>query len=410
MPKNRSQLLENFTYLSAINLINLITPLAIIPWLIHQLGISAYGTIAFHQYFGQFVLTLVDFGFPIYAVNEVASRRNSKENLARFLYSAYFIKLGLALAAICFAATIIASDHASEALDISLVLLAGFVANAILTSLYPGWFFQGIERIQEMILPTFLSRLLSLGMIVAFVRTPQDLWIVPTAYCIGSIVLLVTAYSPVRNHITRTSKPTGQEIQRIAKEALQVFWSRLIIMGYVAASPVLVKMAGGDAGVAIYSLCEKAVALGRMPFDMFANAAYPRLAQGYDKLFAQRLIKKQVFVASAAVFTALAAAWTLRHQIDPQWADSLKYLSVYLIALIPIAMHSFIGTCVLLVNSQRMLLSTSIIFGLFAYLITYFMGGWLFEDQILRVITSMVMIEFGILFIRYIISRRLKLI
>lgn len=410
MSQHRVQLLKNFTFLSVVNLINLVSPLIIIPWLIHKLGLSAYGVIAFHQYFGQFVLMLVDFGFPIYAVNEVASYRNNKEDLARFLYSAYFIKLVLALAAISVTATIIGSDQATEALGISSVLLAGFVVNAILTSLYPGWFFQGIERIQEMILPTFLSRLLSLGIIVAFVSAPQDLWLVPTAYCIGTIALLITAYKPVRNHITLISKPTGLEIQRVAKEALQVFWSRLIIMGYVAASPVLVKIAAGDAGVAIYSLCEKAVSLGRMPFDMFANAAYPRLAHGYDKSFAQRLIKKQVVVAGIAVFTLLSSAWALRHQIDPQWADSLKYLSIYLIALIPIAMHSFIGTCVLLVNGQRMLLSTSIIFGLFAYLATFAMGGWIFEDQVLRVIISMVMVEFGIMFVRYFFSRRLKLI
>lgn len=410
MSQHRLQLLKNFTFLSVINLINLVAPLIIIPWLIHKLGLAAYGVIAFHQYFGQFVLMFVDFGFPIYAVNEVAYRRNSKEDLASFLYSAYIIKLVLALTTIIVAASLIAFDQANQSLGISPGLLAGFVANAILTSLYPGWFFQGIERIQELILPTFLSRLLSLGIIVTFVHAPSDLWIVPTAYCIGTIALLFTAYRPVRNHIARTNKPTGLEIKRIAKEALQVFWSRLIIMGYVAASPVLVKMAGGDSGVAIYSLCEKAVALGRMPFDMFANAAYPRLAQGYDKSFAQRLVKKQLAVAGTAVFTVMAVVWALRHQIDAQWTHSLKYLLVYLIALIPIAMHSFIGTCVLLVNGQRMLLSTSIIFGLFAYLATFAMGGWLFEDQILRVISSMVMVEFGIVFVRYCFAKRLKLI
>lgn len=410
MPKNRDQLFKNFTFLSAINLINVITPLAIIPWLIHNLGISTYGTIAFHQYFGQFVLMLVDFGFPMYAVNEVANRRNSKEDLGRFLYSSYFIKLVLALIAMSSATSIIISGQASSALGISSVLLVGFVANAILTSFYPSWFFQGIEKIQKVILPTFLSRLLSLIIIVTFVRTPKDVWIVPIAYCLGSTVLLLTAYVPIQRRIGHTSKPSRTEIWNIAREALQVFWSRLIVMGYVASSPALVRVAGGDAGVAIYSLCEKAVALGRMPFDMFANAAYPRLAQGYDKSFAQRLIKKQVVVATAALLTALTAAWALRHHIDTQWAASLTYLSVYLVALIPIAMHSFIGTCVLLVNRQRMVLSTSIIFGLFAYLVTYVVGGWLFEDQILRVITSMVMVEFGILFIRHIISRRLKLI
>lgn len=410
MSQHRVQLLKNFTFLSAVNLINLVAPLVIIPWLIHKLGLSAYGVIAFHQYFGQCALMLVDFGFPMYAVNEVASRRNKKEDLTRFLYGAYIIKLVLALIAIIVVAIIIWSDQVTQAFGISSGLLAGFVANAILSSLYPGWFFQGIEKIQEMILPTFLSRLLSLGIIIVYVRAPQDLWIVPTAYCVGNIALLITAYSPIRSHITRTSKPTGLEIQRIAKEALQVFWSRLIIMGYVAASPVLVKMAGGDAGVAVYSLCEKAVSLGRMPFDMFADAAYPRLAQGYDKSFAQRLIKKQVVVAGAAVFTVLTTALALRLLIDPQWANSLIYLCIYLIALIPISMHSFIGTCVLLVNGQRMLISTSIIFGLFAYLATFAVGEWLFEDQILRVIVSMMMVEFGIMFVRYFFARHLKLI
>jgi polysaccharide transporter, PST family len=410
MERNHAKLLKNFTFLSVVNLINLIAPLAIISWLIHQLGISAYGTIAFHQYFGQFAVMFVDFGFPMYAVNEVARRRSNKENLARFLYSTYLIKLALSLIAISVAASFIIFDQASGALGISSVLFVGFVVNAILTSFYPSWFFQGIERVQEVILPTFLSRMLSFIIIVTLVRTPKDLWVVPAGYCLGSTVLLLTTYIPLQKHITHTSKPSGGEIQHIAKEALQVFWSRLIIMGYVAASPVLVRLAGGDAGVAIYSLCEKAVSLARMPFDMLANAAYPRLAQQYDKSFAQQLVRKQLIVAAAAVWTSLTIAWALRQQIDTRWANSLEYLSVYLIALIPIAMHSFIGTCVLLVNGQRTLLSTSIIFGMFAYLATYVLGGWIFEDQILRVITSMVMVEFGIMLVRYIISRRLKLI
>ncbi len=45
----------------------------------------------------------------------------------------------------------------------------------------------------------------------------------------------------------------------------------------------------------------KSVNLGRVPFDMLANAAYPRLAREYRKAFAQRLLQVQLLAAIATV-------------------------------------------------------------------------------------------------------------
>jgi hypothetical protein len=252
--------------------------------------------------------------------------------------------------------------------------------------------------------------LLTVILIAAFVNIPQDIWIVPVAYCIGSTFLLIISYNSIRKRLVPKIKPHCNQILRVGKEALEVFWSKLTIMGYVVALPVMVKIAGGDVGVAIYNICEKAISFGRIPFDIFANANYPRLAHVYDKCYVQNVIKKIVIVVVGVVFSLLGITWVLSDLIDNQIPGSLKYLFVYLIALVPIGVHSFIGTCVLLVNGQRMLLSTSIIIGLLVFIFTYAFSGWFLEDQIFRIIISMVAVEFGILFIRYFFSRRLKLI
>lgn len=351
----------------------------------------------------------IDFGFQAYAVREVSVRRNNKEYLANFIRCVYSIKILLSIIVIAITGVFLIFIDASV-LGLSSIILVGFIANAIVSSFYPGWFFQGIEKIQESILPIFFCRLLTVVIIIAFVHMPEDIWIVPIAYCIGSMVLLIISYNAIHKSLACKTKSNCNEILRIGKEALEVFWSKIIIMGYIVVVPVMVKMAGGDVGVAIFNICEKAVSLGRVPIDMFANATYPRLAQVYDKCFVQKLIKKIVIVVVVIVFSLLAISWAFSDLIAKQIPVSLKYLFVYLTALIPIAIHSFIGTCVLMVNGQRALLSTSIIFGLLVYFFTYAVSGWLLEDQILRIIISMVMVEFGILFIRYFFSKRLKLI
>ncbi len=89
------QLLVNFASLSSINLLNMLAPVIVIPWLLHTLGVRQYGVIALHQYLGQFVLMLVDFGFNTWSVNEVAGRTDDRAGLARLVGSIYLIKLAL---------------------------------------------------------------------------------------------------------------------------------------------------------------------------------------------------------------------------------------------------------------------------------------------------------------------------
>jgi PST family polysaccharide transporter len=410
MKSSNNQLIRNFTFLSVVHLINIAAPLLIVPYIIYRVGLSAYGLLAFHQYFGQFAFLFIDFGFSVYAVNEVSSLRGNKKKLANFIRSVYLIKIFLALLVIIVVGGILMSSYGGDALGISPVLLAGFVANAILNSFYPAWFYQGSERIHEMILPTMLSRVFGIVFIVLFLKVPGDIWLVPVAYCVGGLILLMTTFRTLKTHQMHATHTSLNQTLSMAKEALQVFWSRLIIMGYAAVSPILVRMAGGDVGVAIYSICEKMIALGRMPFDVYANAAYPRFAQYYDKAFAQHIVKKQLIVGLLTVAGALVILWSLRNQLVLLGISSLKYLAVYLVALIPIAMHSFIGTCVLMVNGHRLQLSTSIIFGLISYVVTYALSGSYFEDNILRVILSMVMVEFGILFFRYKKSKSFELL
>lgn len=410
MLSGNRQLLANFASLSSVNLINLAVPIVTIPWLLHTLGVQQYGMVALHQYMGQVVLMLVDFGFPTYCVNEVVTRTGDRMALTRFVCSVYMVKFTLAALALTVVLVLAMSPTLAGLTGLSFPMLAGFAGVGIVSSFYPNWLFQGLERIHAMIVPTALSKLLSLGLIFWLVRSPADTWAVPFSYCLAGLLLNITAFRLVRREIGRPQLLPLTDIFRLTLEAAQVFWSRLIIMIYVACSPMLVRAAAGTSGVAIYSLCEKVVSLGRMPFDMLANAAYPRLAREYSKGFARSLLCMQTCVAALAVLLIVGVMLIVHSQLRAAWASASGYMTLYLIALVPMSIHSFLGTCVLLVHGKRLQLSLSVVAGLVAYAITFSLGGWWFTDQIARVITAMVMVEFGICASRYFHSRRFELI
>jgi PST family polysaccharide transporter len=298
----------------------------------------------------------------------------------------------------------------SQLTGLSAPMLAGFAVVGTLNSFYPTWLFQGLERMHNMIVPTALSKLCAVLMVFMLVRSPADAWAVPFSYGVAAVLLNITAWVLIRPQIGPLALFTGHGLIRLVREAGEVFWSRLIIMIYVACSPMLIRSVAGASGVAIYSLCEKAVGLGRVPFDMLANAAYPRLAREYRKASAQRLLQVLMGCALITVLLITATLLAARDWLRPDWARASTYMAIYVIALVPMAAHSFLGTCVLLVHGKRMQLSLSVLVGLTAYVVTFGIGGWWFHDQIARVITAMVMVEFGICASRFFHSRRFELI
>ena len=64
---NNKALIENFSYLSVFQILNLAFPLFTYPYLIRILGVSIYGKIVFAQAIIGYLVILISFGFNISA-------------------------------------------------------------------------------------------------------------------------------------------------------------------------------------------------------------------------------------------------------------------------------------------------------------------------------------------------------
>ena len=76
-------LIQNFSYLSALRIFNMILPLITYPYLIRVLGKEIYGLVVFAQAIVNYLVMLVSFGFNISATKEVSVYRNDEKKLVK---------------------------------------------------------------------------------------------------------------------------------------------------------------------------------------------------------------------------------------------------------------------------------------------------------------------------------------
>jgi O-antigen/teichoic acid export membrane protein len=397
--------------MTVVNFINLALPLLTIPYLISTLGTHGYGVLAYHQYLGQFALVVLEFGFPLYAVSEVARRCEDSRALGRFIADVYLIKLAVAGLTALGLALVVGVANFLKLEGLSVPLLCVFVLTAAFNSFAPTWFFQGLDAPQKSVLPTLVARLVTLASTFVIVRSPADILLAAVPYMLGAAVMMCTLSWRAARVMTYNGTSSRSELRQIFGESLQVFWSRLTIMGYVTVSPVIINLSAGAQGVAVYNLCEKAITVARMPFDMFSAATFARFSRSYDAEQIRRFLVPLgvggiVFTCLLSLCAPLASRLLNVQGLELLW----RYLPIYGLALIPISMHGFLGTCSLLTNGKRLELAKSIATGLFCYAISV-AALWKFVDnKVLLSIIGMVLVEAGIFFSRLFFVIRYRLI
>lgn len=176
---------KNFTALSAVQLINVIVPLLVYPFLLRKLSIEHFGLVLFAQavigYFTQFT----DYGFSNTAVRSIVLHRNNKETLALLFFT--ILQTRIVLCAISFLPFIALLTFISPSTETLQLFLLSFTL-VIGQSLSPYWFFQGVERMNYQTIMNLMSKVIFAILVFLFIREERDFTKVNLFMGLGSIL------------------------------------------------------------------------------------------------------------------------------------------------------------------------------------------------------------------------------
>lgn len=183
--KNGKALIQNFISLSSLQMVTMLLPLITLPYVLRVLGYEKYGMIALAASLVAYFQSLVDYSFKVTAVRDIAIHHNNPE-LINLIYSRVMtvkiVFLALAFTMIGIIVYLYPPFFEEKELFIYTALtLVGF-------SLFPEWFFQGMEQMKYITLINVTIRVLFTLSVFIFIKEESDYVFYPLLTSIGLLV------------------------------------------------------------------------------------------------------------------------------------------------------------------------------------------------------------------------------
>ena len=291
--------MENYFFMTVLQILNMCFYLLIYPFLIRTLGQEGYGLYAYAASMVFLFVTFVNFGFDLPAAQQVALHSDDKQVLRSVLSCVQTAKIYIEMIAVlCFAVIMLINPIMGNA---PCVFWITFL-QTLTFILFPQWYYQGLQKMKMVTYIQFGFRLLSLPFIFIFIKSPQDVWVFALITSLASVLGGITAWLMIRYcdgiKIYWASIPA---VKRAYLEAVPFCGSNII---GVAKEQGMILMAGSFLGmvdVAIYDLANKIMLIPRTIFSKLNDALYPKMVVRSDKETNRRVLLYEVVLGIGAM-------------------------------------------------------------------------------------------------------------
>jgi PST family polysaccharide transporter len=201
---SRRTLFSNFSALFILKISNSLLPLLTFPYLVRVLGVEKFGLLGFVAATIGYFTILVNFGFQLSATRQISIVKNDKVKVMEIFSTVMSVKIILILLSLLLLTLMVFSFDIFR----TYWFLYYFAFLSIIgTTMFPLWFFQGMEKMKYITYIDIVSKLFYTVSIFLFVHQADDYYLVPllqsTFIVISGVIALYLIYTKfgIRNHL-----------------------------------------------------------------------------------------------------------------------------------------------------------------------------------------------------------------
>ncbi|MBE0407087.1 oligosaccharide flippase family protein [Psychrobacter sp. AOP22-C1-22] len=335
-----NRLIKNFFSLSVLKLINLILPFVTLPYLIKTLGLEKYGAIVLGLSLVAYFQSLTDYGFNLSATREIAKHRASREQLG-FIYSkTQTSKLYLLLFSLSIIIPLIfIVPQFREDLPVYLLICLMLIGQ----SLFPEWFFRGIEQMGYItILDVIIKGGFTIG-VFSLIKSPDDYWLYP--FLFGSSYLFVAILSHIlviRKFKLKFYLVQPSKVIKNLKLGFPLFINQFMPNFYNNTTTFLIGMLLGKQAAGLFGAVRQITNLLNVLNSVVSTVVFPYLVRRQDKFG----VFSKLYIIG---FVAISALLILVHKPIFEWVginntDSSISFYILIVGIVFIATYSIYST------------------------------------------------------------------
>ncbi|MEA4839382.1 MAG: oligosaccharide flippase family protein [Bacteroidales bacterium] len=297
---SNKKIIENYFFMTVLQVINSLFYLLIYPFLIRVLGADSYGHYVFAMSITNFFITFVSFGFELPAMKAIAQNQMDVDIKTNVLSCVFTGKIYIEVLAFIIYFILITLV---PVLRQDWILLSICFINTLSNIIFPNWYFQGMQKMQVVTFIQLAFRLFSLPFIFLIIRDPADVLIfafITTLTNIGG--------GAVAAHIIHFKEKLHIHWMPIFKlkiwykDALPFFWSTALSSIKYQSISVILGSFFRMSDVALYDLAYKIISIPNILFGSINGALFPKIAKDNNKKIIKRIFK---FETLAGIFVIL---------------------------------------------------------------------------------------------------------
>jgi len=276
--------LKNFFSLSALQAINYITPIIVLPLVIKNIGIDKFG--ACNYVLGLFIFfkVTIDYGYNLSGVKQITENKNNPLKINLIFSKIFFLKIYLLLFSfillLVFTYSLPSIKNEKQLVILSFLVVVG-------QTLLPMWFYQALEKTDVLFIIGVVTRIIYVGLILFFIQEPSDYkyvnFFLGIADCILAIFAIIYAIIKFKVRLIFMNLSSFKNELKLnfnyAKSNLFVSTALMFpyfCLGYFANNVVL----------GYYGIADKFIQILRTSVSILHSSTFPRLISLYKKKIA----------------------------------------------------------------------------------------------------------------------------
>lgn len=360
-------LVENFFYMSILQLFVILAPLITYPYLNSRLGIELFGVILSSQMLVGYASVLIDFGSNKVAAKHVSINREDKNVLSEIVSSIISVRCVLFFVVFILYLLVVITIPKYRDYWVLFLLMYGMTLNDVL---FPQYYFQGVERMKMITIIGTVTKLIFILLVFITVKTADDYLWVPILYTVGfAIGGVIAMYIIFKKDGLSFIMPSKKQMMYYIKDSSAIFATDLLCTIKDRFNYLLVGLYSTMGNVVIYDLCLKINGLISQPLAICGTVLFPRFSKfhsikhiKYFMLFS--FVITMVMVVLVNIFMQEISYFFLKEHVD------LSPIRLFSVAPVILSLSTIVSSNVFVAWGYNKYVFHSIVITTIAYILS----------------------------------------
>ena len=268
------KVVENAIYLTILQWFNYLIPLLILPYLVRTIGTKMFGLVMFAQTVATIFTLITDFGFSITGTRALSILKKNRTMKGELFFGVMSIKFALIILLLFF---LFALTSTSDKFSQNKLIYYYSFGVTIGMTIFPSWFFHGIQNMKVITIVNAASRTLFAGLVFMFITKPEDFLLVPlfnsASYIITGLFGLFYALKFLKIKV-----PSIIFIFNLVNESFKLFLSNLSTSLYSSFNILIIGLLTNDTLTGVYASFEKIILALKNIYTPIYQAVFPWLS------------------------------------------------------------------------------------------------------------------------------------